>query len=413
MGTFGEDQIMPRGRKPKGCYERKNSPFWWYEFEIEGKRFRGSTGVEDAKSAAAFVEAEKTRVRDEMALATSEGAVSKAITIAGRKHITLSDAIDKFEAEKACRYENFKDYQTRGEWLVQIGPDKLLSEITLEDLIQYRMRRGKVPAKGGRKLISGASINREIEYLRTICNYMRDNGFVSPDIRFGKALDKTAEVSRTRELHQEEQDKLLPALRAYAPDIVDVVEFSLLCGQRLRAVIDLKWSDVHLSVPHIEVWLKTRGAVKRQHTVPLTGRMVEIIKRQPAVPGVDHVFTYQPKRRHPKSKKPPLPRRRITETALRKRWTLALEKAGVQNFRWHDMRHTTATRVVRSTGNLKIAQRLLGHTDISTTSRYAHAFDDDVRNALEVVEKSSPDRTPARDGENVIAVQFGGRESPH
>jgi len=53
----------------------------------------------------------------------------------------------------------------------------------------------------------------------------------------------------------------------------------------------------------------------------------------------------------------------------------------VENFRFHDTRHTAATRVLRAS-NLKVAQRLLGHADIATTTKYAHALDDDIRAAL-------------------------------
>lgn len=47
------------------------------------------------------------------------------------------------------------------------------------------------------------------------------------------------------------------------------------------------------------------------------------------------------------------------------------------------MRQTFATRLLRQTGNLKLVSRLLGHTQIETTVRYAHVIDSDLRNALD------------------------------
>lgn len=73
----------------------------------------------------------------------------------------------------------------------------------------------------------------------------------------------------------------------------------------------------------------------------------------------------------------------------------ARRQSGVDDFRFHDTRHTIGTRVLRKTGNLKIAQQLLGHTNISTTAKYAHAAIDDVREAMEQVAKS---RKKARKG---------------
>jgi integrase len=55
-------------------------------------------------------------------------------------------------------------------------------------------------------------------------------------------------------------------------------------------------------------------------------------------------------------------------------------------FRCHDTRHTAGTRYVRATGNLKGAQRLLGHARVETTTRYAHVLLEDIRAGQEAVE---------------------------
>ena len=120
------------------------------------------------------------------------------------------------------------------------------------------------------------------------------------------------------------------------------------------------------------------------------------------------MFTYQPFR-HPNSKQPISPRRAFTKTSLRDRWRPAVEKAGITDLRFHDLRHTAATRIVRGTGNLKIAQVLLGHTDIRTTARYAHVFTKDVADAMEATEKSVPLAAPVAKtevaGSNVIPLK--------
>jgi integrase len=58
------------------------------------------------------------------------------------------------------------------------------------------------------------------------------------------------------------------------------------------------------------------------------------------------------------------------------------------DLRFHDLRHTTATRLLRGTGNLKLVQRALNHRDIATTSRYAHVLDTEVAEALQKVAES-------------------------
>ncbi|MFL5181568.1 MAG: tyrosine-type recombinase/integrase, partial [Microvirga sp.] len=54
-----------------------------------------------------------------------------------------------------------------------------------------------------------------------------------------------------------------------------------------------------------------------------------------------------------------------------------------RGYRWHDNRHTRATRLLRRSGNLKMVQKLLGHQKIETTAKYAHVTMDDLRAALD------------------------------
>ncbi len=61
----------------------------------------------------------------------------------------------------------------------------------------------------------------------------------------------------------------------------------------------------------------------------------------------------------------------------------ACGRAGIENLRVHDLRHTAATCLLKATGNLKMAQKLLRHSNIRTTAKYAHVFDDQLRDALD------------------------------
>jgi len=84
----------------------------------------------------------------------------------------------------------------------------------------------------------------------------------------------------------------------------------------------------------------------------------------------------------------------ISKDGWRKVWKAALDEAGIEDFRFHDLRHTRGTRILRRTGNLAAAQKALGHKHIRTTLRYAHAFDDDVRNALKASESRTIPEVP-------------------
>ena len=101
----------------------------------------------------------------------------------------------------------------------------------------------------------------------------------------------------------------------------------------------------------------------------------------------DVVFTYVARRTLKKRGLVRGKRYPLTEDGLKTAARRAIAATGIEDFHFHDMRHTAATRVLRKS-NLRVAQRLLGHADIQTTTKYAHALDDDIRAALEAT--SSP-----------------------
>jgi len=70
-----------------------------------------------------------------------------------------------------------------------------------------------------------------------------------------------------------------------------------------------------------------------------------------------------------------------------KAWTRITKAAGVTGLRIHDLRHSFASELVSSGASLPLIGRLLGHSDVKTTSRYAHLYDDPLREAVEKVGK--------------------------
>ena len=82
----------------------------------------------------------------------------------------------------------------------------------------------------------------------------------------------------------------------------------------------------------------------------------------------------------------------MTYSGVDSAWGRALKKAGVTDLHLHDLRHTAATRLLSKSQNFRLAQKLLRHRDIRSTLRYAHALDEDLRDALEATE--SPEKSP-------------------
>lgn len=230
------------------------------------------------------------------------------------------------------------------------------------------MTRGKKP-----RPITNATVNRTCtEPMRKVLNRARDVwGQTVPAIRWRThMLPEPREI--VRELALDEEDKLLEAVR---DDYLPLFRFALLTGLRASECMKLTWADIDWGNRLIRV----HGKGGKIANIPLEPDVRDLLfplqKHHAEV-----VFCYRVARtRGGRIKGEWLP---INKDGLQTRWRRDRAAAGVLGYRWHDNRHTAATRVLRASKNLKAVQRLLRHSDIATTTKYAHVTDDDVREAL-------------------------------
>lgn len=341
----------------------KNSNIYVYEFMIDGERHRGSTKCTTKR------EADKVEARKRAQIMLDRGQRKKPL-------ITLDEAAGLYEIRLRAnnKWSNTSDYLIAN--IVDgLGGDKLLSDITQADLSSYFAKRAG--------LVSAASVNREIEVARPIWRGVRKSHDIG-DMPEWSELRYAVTERDPRELYHSEEDALFPALRE---DFRDFADFALKSGWRLSEVRHLRWSDVELAQGIATTRIKGGNVLKR----PLSQDLKVLIANQPKAG--PFVFTYicqksrkaytdAKGRKHPARLKGE--RYPFTQWGWRRPWAAALKEAGVNAFRFHDLRHTRGTRILRTTGNLQVAAKALGHTNLSTTRRYAHAADDDVRRALDV-----------------------------
>ena len=77
----------------------------------------------------------------------------------------------------------------------------------------------------------------------------------------------------------------------------------------------------------------------------------------------------------------------ITYEGAKDTWKRARERAGVEDFRFHDIRHDVATKLLRATGNLKLVSKQLNHSSIQHTVKYAATSDEDLMAAMSQLAK--------------------------
>lgn len=357
-------------------YRHKDSPFYHYDFQFKGDRFHGSTGCTSKREAQAFESAERERAKQQLRLAAPPTS-TKLDDVAGRyweeigKHHVGADTTFR-DVERLIGY---------------FGATKLLTEIRNDDVAKlvawrrgHRVTRHGKGKKNAAPLIANATVNRSTtEVLKKLFTRAKAWGIQFEQEPDWKQHWLKEPQERVRELHGGEADRLDDATR---DDYRPILEFASASGLRLNECL-LKWSEVNWDARRIE----KQGKGDKRVSVPITDSVREILW---PLRGhhAEQVFTYIASRtRRPqgliKGERYP-----ITYNGLKSAWKRLRASAGMTDFRFHDLRHDFATKLLRDSGNLKLVQKALNHADIKTTTKYAHVLDEEVAAALDRVQKS-------------------------
>lgn len=248
------------------------------------------------------------------------------------------------------------------------------------------LRRFILPKLGARKVaeVTGRDIQqlhsglRETPYLANRTLALLSTMF-ELSVRWGwrpnnpaKGIGKFHEEKRDRWLSDGELARLLAALVKHPNQpAANAIRLQLLTGARIGEVLSARWDDIDLERG---VWTKPSHHTKQKRTehLPLSGSALGLLRNMRK--GIDERSTLLFPGRNPE--KP------IAD--LKRFWKSVTAAADLENYRIHDNRHTHASHLVSSGLSLPIVGRLLGHTNPTTTQRYAHLADDPLRDAAEV-----------------------------
>lgn len=358
-------------------YKPKGRDAYYYDFQLKGRRFSGPCNCTNRRDA--------ERAEDK-ARATAKAELDRAGRAAAGP-MTWGAARDRYWLEVGQHWKGggADRMQASLAWLDRnIGRDTLLIDIR-NSLIASLVarRRGETSARSGQPLKT-STVNRSCtEPLRRVLNraatvWEQD----LPRISWRDHL-LTPPRLRERELSPDEQARIFAGLR---PDYHAIVAFALASGVRIAGCVKLQWSDVDWGNRSIAI----RGKGERDYTIPLSIEMRAILwplqGRHPS-----KVFTYVAQRTRDGRRKGEF--HPVTMNGLTTEWRRMKVDIDLDDYTFHDNRHTRATRLLRKTGNLKMVQKLLGHSRIETTARYAHVTDADLMQALDAEAETKAPRT--------------------
>jgi integrase len=319
---------------------RKGSPFLWYNFTVDGERFRGSTRETEVKKARLVEEDERHRLRQR---------------VRQDKVWSLRQILGTYWEAKGKHQQGWKTVFTQFEHLSDIiGADTSIAELDASMLIDYRAKRRGAPPKG--RKIEERTINRDFAMLRaaiTHCHRLHNQPLPNIDWKMLRAKEAPW---RKRFLSMEEWDDL----RAADPALVPIILCAVTTGLRKANVLDLDWRQIKLD--RRLILLGVKGG--KEHSVRIAPALMAMLSRTPVDKRKGKVFD---------------------TTNFRKRWQAALKAAGVENFRFHDLRHTFASWARQAGADIADICDALGHSSISMSMRYAHIKPDEAVTAFERV----------------------------
>lgn len=364
-------------------YQSKKSPYWQYDFQLKGRRFHGSTGVESRRAA----EQVERAVRRRAALGELDDAAQMTLDTAAARWLVEHGATLKGGDRLEGRMERA---------LSAIGPNTPIGAITTEVMARaIQRRRGmtftKTEAKGAKEYLpSNSTVNRDmIDTVRPILNRARKVwGAKLPEIDW-RALRMKEPKPKPKEFAQADVDAVLAEIR---PHWHDLVRFAERYGCRLSELF-FKLDDLDVAdLQNARVRLRERKGGD-DHTIPLLPEDAAMLAARKGRAQAAKLDTVWFRERRQKFGAPYLVALREggLAIALRRAMTRSGLRASKGMRGTHDFRHHSGMQILRATGNLRLAQRLLGHADIKSTMVYAHAVESDVRQGLAALSRNSPE----------------------
>jgi integrase len=307
---------------------------WYYDFMHNNLRYRGVGGTTKSQA---------QRILDKVRSKVLSGEFELEEPASNPRIEKFADLYLKRRQHLRSKKRDALSVRT----LLKFFSGKVLLAIKPSDIEDYKVKR---KAEG----VSGGTVNRELAALKRMFNLaIKWSAAKKNPVNQVDFLEEPP--GRTRFLTEEEAGRLIDSC---AEHLKPIVITALNTGMRLGEILGLKWEGVHIEhviKPYIELRVTKNN---ESRNIPLNEDMVALLRElrnQSQISG--YVF---------------LSLRKGQLKSVRKPFEAALKRAGIGNFRFHDLRHTFASHFVMNGGDLLTLKEILGHSSLRMVERYAH-----------------------------------------
>ena len=314
----------------------KKGETWFIDYYHEGRRIREKAGSNKAAAKQALAKRQTEVLEGKFFLKKKEPQVS-------------FKEFASYYWDLHGKYKRTSSYKSMLRLLVAEFGEMPLSKFSVPMILTYR---NKV-----RERASTVAANRHLAFLRSMLyKAIQWEKYVGENPAAKIKLERENN-HRVRFLSEQEIQKLLANC---SPRIFPVVACALLTGMRMGEILKLSWENVDLEHGIVYV-LNSKSGKPRE--IPIAAKLDSVIR------------SLGPKQRGSIFEMP--------EITLRRHFPKALKASGIDDFRFHDLRHTFASHYIMQTGDLPSLQKLLGHSTPTMTQRYAHLAANHLRAGIE------------------------------
>ncbi|HEX7318877.1 MAG TPA: site-specific integrase [bacterium] len=322
---------------------------WYIDYVSNGKRVRMKVGSSKYLADLALKDIEVKKVK------------GKFLGIADVQNVIFDKLCDDYlqfsRANKAYRSYR-RDLSSLKQMLRTFG-GKPVAAITAYEFEQYKNLR--------RQDVSPASVNREISCVKHMFNKAVQWGYLNNNpLRLVMKFKEPP--GRVRYLNEEEINRLIAACNGH---VRSMVIMALNTGMRRGEILNLKWGDVDLR-NRVIVCRRTKNNETRM--IPVNDVLYAEIRAMGPQMAEQYVFCNE-------DGKP--------FTTIQTGFEAAMRRAGIKDFRFHDLRHVFGSRLVMAGVDIRSVQELLGHKDIKMTMRYSHLSNAHLREAVKRLENGT------------------------